>query len=103
MAPGTGKATIGAVITDVFVIILTAVSLVMGANVSGVVNSLIQYAVLGALVGAIFRALVWPLWAIVRRNWRSRKDAAKSRRDEFVRQKQRVEARLQRGRDDDPN
>jgi len=94
-------AVIGAVTAVFFMVIVIVVNFAMGVQVMGVASGIVQIAVLGALFGAVVRVLIWPAVTILRKNWQSRRDAYETRREEFSRQKQRIESKIKRRRGND--
>jgi hypothetical protein len=92
---------IGAILGATFVITLSLTMLGIGSQVSGTTNAIKQYAILGAVVGALFRMFVWPLFSSIRNYYQKREASYTAKHDDFLKQKQRVESRIKRGRSDD--
>jgi hypothetical protein len=63
-------ALIGAIIAVVGVGILAGISLALGVKSSNTVGAMLQYGVMAAILGAIFRGVIWPiseyLWKFLR-------------------------------------
>ncbi|MBE7553594.1 MAG: hypothetical protein HS126_21190 [Anaerolineales bacterium] len=94
-------AIIGAIIGVTLVSIVTLIVMGMGSQVSGTTTAVMQNAILGAIVGAIFRAIIWPIFSFARRNWQKRKESYRARHNDFIKQKQRVESKITRTKSND--
>ena len=94
-------AIIGAIIGVTLVGTVTLIALGMGSQVSGTTSAIVQNAILGAIVGAIFRAIIWPIFSIARRNWQKRKESYRARYNDFLKQKQRIESKINRTKSND--
>lgn len=92
---------IGAIIGVTLVSIVTLIALGMGNQVSGTTNAIMQNAILGAIVGPIFRAIIWPTFSLARSNWQRRKEAYRAKYNDFLKQKQRVESKINRTKNND--
>ena len=87
-------ALIGLTITSALYLLSSA----MGGQISGISQALVQYACLGAFIGALFRGVCWPLYMVALSAFRVRAEAQAARRREYDRQKKHVENKINRGR-----
>jgi hypothetical protein len=91
-------ATIGALIGLTIISALCLLSSAMGSPRNSTSQALVQYACLGAFIGALFRGVIWPLYMVALNASRARAEAQVARRKEYDRQKERVEKKINRGR-----
>lgn len=91
-------AIIGALIGLAAVSILYTVSIILGGQISDDSYAAIQYAGLGAFIGALFRGVIWPLCMSMFKVLRAGAEAQIARGKDFDQQKERVAKKINRGR-----
>jgi hypothetical protein len=91
-------AFIGAVIGGVILLVTTMIAVGFGGKVSGTTTAVYQYALLGALAGATFRSMIWPIVAVVFSRQQQNAEDYVERRKEFENKKRQIQNRINRTR-----